>query len=189
MKRLIKQSAYLGYFNVNNQVYNIYKNPSSREVGDINSDGSDLRGVIHPDGTVYAWPGEIYHLIFLNGGVTIKDINDKIVKDIIVDGSSLTITYDPTYIDGVAIAGAHGDILLPSEIINRMAKCKSVLNNISKNIFINSPEFGHMKYETALKHIDIIDGFTIDDDDYQSIKFIDDSNFDLLYNKNDEVAS
>lgn len=63
IKRLIKKAEIYGGTNNNGQYYEIYKNPTQREINEINKQAQfgSVRGIIAGNGDVFAWAGDIVH--------------------------------------------------------------------------------------------------------------------------------
>jgi hypothetical protein len=61
--RLIKKSEIYDGLNYYSNYYEVYKNPSDKEIGEIRkqSPTGSIRGLIYDNGDTYIWPGEILH--------------------------------------------------------------------------------------------------------------------------------
>lgn len=86
MKRLIRRSEIYDGFNRGNEYWEAFKNPSSKEIGEVKKmdPNKGVRGVIYEDGTVIIWPAEIEH----------RQIH-KYINDVDID--EFRFAYDPNY--------------------------------------------------------------------------------------------
>ena len=60
MKRLIKSKIFDG-FNMYNETYFVFENPTDSEINEVRKLSLGIRGLIYNNGTIYIWPGEMWH--------------------------------------------------------------------------------------------------------------------------------
>ncbi len=66
MKRLIRKAEFVDAFEHNGNYIEIFKNPTGRELSEIEKVEKNIRAFIHLDGTVYVWPARILHNVVEN---------------------------------------------------------------------------------------------------------------------------